>query len=49
MVFPKSDNERYAYVIGFGDNNLSVVDLQAGSPTEYHVIQRIGFPTEIPR
>jgi DNA-binding beta-propeller fold protein YncE len=49
MVFPKSDNERYAYVIGFGDNNLSVVDLQAGSPTEYHVIQRIGFPTEVPR
>jgi hypothetical protein len=49
MVFPKGDYGKYAYVIGFGDNNLSVVDLQAGSPTEYHVIQRIGFPTEVPR
>ena len=33
-----------AYVTGFGDNNVSVVDLQPGSRTEYKVIQRIGYP-----
>lgn len=38
-----------AYVIGFGDNNISVVDLQPGSRTEYHVVQRIGFPSTVPR
>jgi DNA-binding beta-propeller fold protein YncE len=38
-----------AYVVGFGDNNISVVDLQPGSETEYHVIQRIGFPRTMPR
>jgi hypothetical protein len=38
-----------AYVIGFSDNNLSVVDLAPGSQTQYHVIQRIGFPSVMPR
>ena len=37
-----------AYVVGFGDNNISVIDLAPGSPTEYHVIQRIGFPESHP-
>jgi len=44
------DNKRQvAYVVGFGDNNVSVIDLEPGSPTEYQVIQRIGFPRTIPR
>ena len=38
-----------AYVVGFGDNNISVVDLTPGSRTEYHVIQRLGFPRTTPR
>jgi hypothetical protein len=38
-----------AYVVGFGDNNVSVVDLTPGSNTEYHVIQRLGFPRLNPR
>jgi hypothetical protein len=38
-----------AFVVGFGDNNISVVDLLPGSPTEYHVIQRIGYPSTVPR
>lgn len=38
-----------AYVVGFGDNNVSVVDLEPGSPTEYHVIMRLGFPSTVPR
>jgi hypothetical protein len=36
-------------VVGFGDNNISVVDLEPGSATEYHVIQRIGYPSTVPR
>jgi YVTN family beta-propeller protein len=38
-----------AYVTGFGSNNVSVIDLQPGSPTENHVVQRIGFPSPVPR
>jgi len=38
-----------AYVVGFGDNNVSVIDLRPGSATEYHVIQRMGFPRVTPR
>ena len=49
MVFPQGETATIAYVVGFGDNNVSVVDLRPGSPTEYHVIQRIGFPSEVPR
>jgi hypothetical protein len=33
-----------AYVAGYADNNVSVIDLSPGSPTEYMVVQRIGFP-----
>ena len=38
-----------AYAVGFNDNNVSVINLEPGSPTEYQVIQRIGFPRTIPR
>lgn len=37
-----------AYVVGFGANNVSVIDLSDG-PTKYHVIERIGFPSPVPR
>jgi DNA-binding beta-propeller fold protein YncE len=37
------------YVVGFGANNISVVDIKPGSPTENHVIQRLGFPSAVPR
>jgi YVTN family beta-propeller protein len=33
-----------AFVTGFSDNNVSIVDLTAGSATENRVVQRIGFP-----
>jgi DNA-binding beta-propeller fold protein YncE len=33
-----------AYVAGFANNNVSVIDLRPGTATEYRVIQRIGFP-----
>jgi hypothetical protein len=38
-----------AYVIDFSQNDISVVDLAPGSPTQYHLIQRLGFPTVTPR
>jgi len=38
-----------AYVLNFSQNDIAVVDLQRGSPTEDHVIQRIGFPSTTPR
>jgi YVTN family beta-propeller protein len=38
-----------AYVVGFGHNNVSVVDLEPGSRTQYHVIQKLGFPSVLPR
>jgi hypothetical protein len=44
MVFsPK--HEGIAYVAGFSDNNVSVLDLRPSSPTENRVVQRIGFPS----
>jgi hypothetical protein len=43
------DGERLAYVVGFSANNISVVDLTPGHSTQYHVIQRIGFPSAVPR
>jgi DNA-binding beta-propeller fold protein YncE len=47
---PRADRkERLAYIVGFSANNLSVLDLTPGSPTQYHVVQRIGFPTVQPR
>jgi hypothetical protein len=47
LVFP--ENAPVAYVIGFGDNNVSVLDLDPASPTFYHVVQRLGFPSQVPR
>jgi hypothetical protein len=38
-----------AYVLDFSQNDVVVVDLAPGSPTEDHVIQRIGFPSTTPR
>jgi hypothetical protein len=38
-----------AYVAAFTDNNVSVLDLQPGSPTELRVVQRIGFPRVLGR
>jgi hypothetical protein len=50
LVFDEKLGRRpVAYVVGFGDNNVSVIDLEPGSETEYQVIQRIGFPRTIPR
>jgi hypothetical protein len=48
LVFPENDST-VAYVVGFGDNNISVIDIAPGSPTQYHVVQRIGFPNSVPR
>jgi DNA-binding beta-propeller fold protein YncE len=42
-VFP-SDEPTIAYVSGFAENAVAVIDLRPGSPTEYRVVQRIGFP-----
>jgi DNA-binding beta-propeller fold protein YncE len=47
-VFDPNDPTR-AYVMGFGANNVSVVDLDPLSPTHDRVIQRIGFPSPVPR
>ncbi len=47
MVF--DPNLPVAYVLDFSQNDLVVVDLAPASPTQYHVIQRIGFPTTVPR
>lgn len=38
-----------AYVVGFGGNNVVVIDLAEGSRTQYHVVQRIGFSSATPR
>jgi DNA-binding beta-propeller fold protein YncE len=43
LVFPSNDRT-VAYMGGFTDNSVSVIDLAPGSPTEYRVVQRIGFP-----
>jgi hypothetical protein len=47
---PRPDRpERLAYVVGFSANDIPVVDLTPGSGTQYHVVQRIGFPSLEPR
>jgi DNA-binding beta-propeller fold protein YncE len=43
LVFSPTD-PTVAYVAGFADNNVGVIDLKPGSPTENHIVQRIGFP-----
>jgi hypothetical protein len=42
VVFAPND-PTVAFVAGFANNNVSVLDLKPGSPTEYRVVQRIGF------
>jgi hypothetical protein len=50
LVFPENPTTpARAYIVGFGHNNVSVVDLQPGSRTQYHVIQKLGFPSVLPR
>jgi hypothetical protein len=53
MAFPPNPRtdlaERLAYVVGFSANDVSVVDLTPGSETQYHIVQRIGFPSLVPR
>jgi YVTN family beta-propeller protein len=44
-----SPQQPRAYVTGFGANNVSIIDLEPGSPTELHVIQTIGFQSATPR
>jgi DNA-binding beta-propeller fold protein YncE len=44
MAFAPRD-PTVAYLAGFSDNNVSVIDLKPGSSTEHKVVQRIGFPT----
>jgi YVTN family beta-propeller protein len=48
VVFDETDATR-GYVLGFGANDISVVDLDPASATHYRVIQRIGFPSPTPR
>lgn len=43
ITFDPTDATK-AYVIGYVDNNVSILDLRPGSPTENRVIQRLGFP-----
>jgi DNA-binding beta-propeller fold protein YncE len=45
------DNPSLAYVAGFANNNVAVLDLKPGSVTEYRIVQRIGFsrPTAVPK
>ncbi|HVR01810.1 MAG TPA: hypothetical protein VMT47_06745 [Polyangia bacterium] len=47
---PRADRkERLAYIVGFAANDIGVLDLTPGSETQYHVVQRIGFPSLVPR
>jgi DNA-binding beta-propeller fold protein YncE len=43
LTFSETD-KTVAYVADYADNNVSVIDLKPGSPTEYMITQRIGFP-----
>lgn len=47
-VFDPADPTR-GYVIGFGGNNVSVIDVDPSSPRQFRVIQRIGFTSATPR
>jgi DNA-binding beta-propeller fold protein YncE len=49
LVFPPGNDSTTMFVVGFGANNISVVDIKPGSATENHVVQRIGFPSAVPR
>lgn len=43
LVFSAIDPE-VAYVASFANSHLSIIDLKPGSPTENHVVLRIGLP-----
>lgn len=43
LTFAPADPQ-HAYVAGFAEGTVSVIDLVPGSPTEYRIVQRIGFP-----
>jgi hypothetical protein len=43
------DDPTIAYVAGFRDSTVSVIDLAPGSRTEYRTVQLIGFPEVPPR
>jgi hypothetical protein len=43
LTFSPTDRT-VAYAADYADNNVAVIDLKPGSPTEYKVVQRIGFP-----
>lgn len=45
MTFDRAQ-PNVAYLAGFADNNVSVIDLNINSSTEYRVVQRIGFPRQ---
>jgi hypothetical protein len=49
LAFSNESPPNWAYVVGFGANNVSVIDLRLDSSTRYHVIERIGFPSPTPR
>jgi DNA-binding beta-propeller fold protein YncE len=43
LTFSPTD-ANVAFVASYADNNVSVIDLEPASPTQYMVVQRIGFP-----
>jgi hypothetical protein len=45
----ENTTKHVAYVVLFGSNSIGVLDLEPESPTQYHIIQRIGFPSVTPR
>ena len=52
LAFPptlRPDRPTLAYIVGFSANDIPVLDIRPGSPTQYHVVQRIGFPSLEPR
>jgi hypothetical protein len=52
LAFPRTlraDRPALAYIVGFSANDVPVLDLTPDSPTQYHVVQRIGFPSTEPR
>jgi hypothetical protein len=47
-VFDPMDPTR-AYVVGFGANNVLVLDIDPDSPRRDRIVQRMGFPSATPR
>lgn len=43
LTFSPTDRT-VAFLTDYADNNVAVIDLLPGSPTEYMMVQRIGFP-----